>query len=88
MIPAIEKGIPLPPPALHGRPRKYHFEDMEVNDSRAVAVGFDRTPSALQGTISSAAQVWARCHAPGRKFSTRCLRDEEGNEIVRYWRVK
>ena len=86
-IPAIEKGIPLPPPALHGRPRLYEFADMEVGDSRPAFIGNDY-PADVQHRVASAAQGWAKRHAPERKFTTRMLRDKDGNEIVRYWRVK
>ena len=83
LVSPIEKGVLIP---AH-RPTLYGFEKMEVGDSRRVLVGDNWAPE-VRNRVSASACNWCKKLAPGRKFKTRVMHDGEGNDVVRFWRVK
>ena len=83
LVSPIEKGVSIP---AH-RPSFYGFEHMEVGDSRTILIG-GHWPHEVRNRVASSACQWCKKIGAGWKFKTRAMTDEEGNDVVRFWRVK
>lgn len=79
VYPSIEKNIPIPKPnkihTLSGILVHYPWKNMEVTDSFAIKIDFERVFCAIKGQ---------RLSNPNRRYSIRKL----PNGIIRVWRIK
>ena len=81
----IEKGIPVPPKSVGGRPSKYPFGEMKVGDSFAIGIPAGREQQAIVTNLSSSAQAWVRRTPESPiSFTVRAV-VEEGSPLVRCW---
>lgn len=83
----IKKGIPLPVgKTFGGRPGRYPFSDMEIDDCFDVAVKEDEKPDAVVRRMRVSATSWKKRNAASCGFAVRVL-DENGQQLVRVWKV-
>jgi len=83
----IEKTIPIPSTQKWTCNKLYPFLEMEVEDSFLVPcssrVEVDRIQSSIMGTVRN-----SRAKYGDRKFTTRCIKEDNTIIGVRCWRIK
>lgn len=83
----IERDIPVPPRQRHGSySSKYPTKHLEVGDSFAVEVPYDKDAKAFSKTVASAVYSYSKRKNLDWSFSVRILH-EQGREVVRVWRT-
>jgi hypothetical protein len=79
----IDKNLPMPNATRASGWSKFPFKTMEVGDSFIYPTRADRGVRYAQTNAVNAAR---RCGDPSRKFATRIV-VEDGQEVVRVWRI-
>lgn len=83
----IDTNVPMPTSSGAGAPSKYPFADMEVGESFFIeGGGIGSSSKVLRNRLTGACARAAKA-MPGKKFSLR-MRNEDGTEGVRVWRVQ
>ena len=84
----IDRGIPVAPtPGRAEYNSKYPTKDLDVGDSFAVPIPYDKDAKTFSRTVASAVYSFARRRNLDWSFAVRIL-DEGGRDVVRIWRTK
>lgn len=83
----IKKGIPLPKSkTFGGRPGRYPFADMEVEDCFDIPVKAEEEADAVLRRMRVASASWRKRTNAACSFAVRVM-EEDGLALVRVWKV-
>lgn len=83
----VKKGIPVPAnKTLGGRPSRYPFSDMEINDCFDVAVKEGEKADAVLRRMRVVATGWKKRNSVACGFAVRVV-EEAGQPLVRIWKT-
>jgi hypothetical protein len=85
----ISSNLPIPPVThkKRGKPTKYPYAAMEVNNSFDVPVAPDEDAKKVIDRMRNTSAAWAKRNAPASRFTVRAICEDGRNALVRVWRI-